>query len=63
MFVSYGYRPAVEAAAADANFPEPKDLFTIEEFGGWEKVMTDFFDRDKGYVADINKELGVPTDG
>jgi sulfate transport system substrate-binding protein len=64
-FAKFGYRPVVDGAAeaAGVEFPTPEDLFTIEDLGGWPKVMTDFFDRDKGYVAEINKKLGVPTDG
>lgn len=63
VFASFGYRPVVEEAAEVVDFPEPADLFTIEEFGGWGTVMDEFFDREKGHVAEINKELGVPTDG
>jgi sulfate/thiosulfate-binding protein len=64
IFASFGYRPVVEGAGKGvAEFPTPEDLFTIEDVGGWDKVMDEFFDREKGYVADINKKLGVPTDG
>lgn len=63
IFASFGYRPVVEGAGADVEFPTPKDLFTIEDVGGWDTVMTEFFDRENGHVADINKRLGVPTDG
>ncbi len=64
-FAKHGYRPVVDGAAdaAGVAFPEPKDLFTIDDLGGWDAVMDDFFDRDKGYVADIEKKLGVSTDG
>lgn len=63
VFVDYGYRSVVDGVDDDAGFPEPKNLFTIEEFGGWDKVMTEFFDRENGHVAEIAKDLGVPTDG
>ena len=39
-----------------------KDLFTIEEFGGWETVATEFFDPDEGSVAEIERNLGVATE-
>jgi sulfate transport system substrate-binding protein len=42
-------------------FPQPKDLYTIEKFGGWDTVMKKFFDPDKSIVADIEKAIGVST--
>ena len=39
----------------------PPGLFTIEDFGGWETVATEFFDPENGSVAPIEEELGVPT--
>jgi sulfate transport system substrate-binding protein len=64
-WAKYGYRPVVEGAAeaAGVDFPQPKDLFTIEDVGGWDSVMDEFFDRDNGHVAKIEKKLGVSTDG
>ena len=35
---------------------------TIEEFGGWETVATEFFDPENGKVADVEAELGVPLE-
>ena len=43
-------------------FPIPPDLFTIEDLGGWDKVMTDFFDPDNGKIAAIQKDLGAPIE-
>ena len=44
-------------------YPTPKDEFTIAEFGGWDKVADEFFDDQTGSVAEIEKELGVSTEG
>ena len=41
-----GYRPVDEKVLAEHEdeFPIPPGLFTIEDFGGWETVATEFFD-------------------
>lgn len=59
-----GYRPVDEAILEEHEdeFPIPAKLFTIEDLGGWEKVMTDFFDPDNGKIAAIQKDLGAPTE-
>jgi sulfate/thiosulfate-binding protein len=59
-----GYRPVDEKVLAEfeEEFPEPPGLFTIEEFGGWESVATDFFDPENGSIAEIERELGVATE-
>lgn len=62
-FASFGYRPVLPEAAEESEFPSPSDLFTIDDVGGWDTVMRDFFDRESGHVAKINQRLGVPTDG
>jgi sulfate transport system substrate-binding protein len=64
LFVDRGYRSVVKDVR-EANrdkFPEPKDLFTIEKFGGWDKVETDFFDEENGSIFEIQRELGNPTE-
>jgi sulfate transport system substrate-binding protein len=61
IFASKGYRPVVKSAAGANKFPTPKQLFTIQKFGGWSTVATKFFDPDKGIVAGIEKGLGVST--
>lgn len=64
LFASWGYRPVNEEvleAHAD-QFPTPAGLFTIDDLGGWDKVMTEYFDPDKGKIAEIQKELGGPTE-
>jgi sulfate/thiosulfate-binding protein len=61
-FADAGYRPVVKSVAeqnAD-KFPEPSGLFTVADFGGWEKVADPFFG-DDGWVIQAQKELGNPT--
>jgi sulfate/thiosulfate transport system substrate-binding protein len=58
-----GYRPVNKSLVDPKQFPTPEDLFTIAEFGGWEKVNDEFFDDETGSVAEIEKELGVSTSG
>jgi sulfate transport system substrate-binding protein len=63
IFASKGYRPVIKGLVDKKKFPTPKQLFTIQKFGGWDPVMTKFFDKDKGVMADIEKGLGVSTQG
>ena len=49
-------------AEYEDEFPSPTDLFTIEDFGGWETVTTEFFDPAEGSVAEIERNLGVATE-
>jgi ABC-type sulfate transport system substrate-binding protein len=58
-----GYRPVNPKLVDPKQFPTPKDLFKIAEFGGWDKVNDEFFDDTTGKVATIEKELGVSTSG
>jgi sulfate/thiosulfate-binding protein len=58
-----GYRPANPKLVDPQKFPTPKDLFKIDEFGGWDKVNDEFFDETNGKVASIEKDLGVSTAG
>jgi sulfate transport system substrate-binding protein len=64
LWADAGYRPVVESVlkANEDKFPTPADLFTIEDLGGWEQVTTDFFDPENGSVAEIQQNLGVPTE-
>jgi sulfate transport system substrate-binding protein len=59
IFVENGYRPVV--ASAGGNFPTPKTLFTIADFGGWTDVMKKFFDPTKSIMADVERGIGVST--
>jgi sulfate/thiosulfate transport system substrate-binding protein len=63
LFADAGYRPVVKSVF-DQNtdkFPTPSGLFTIDEFGGWDKVSDPFFG-DNGSVIKIEGELGNPTE-
>jgi sulfate/thiosulfate transport system substrate-binding protein len=62
VFGDEGYRPVVESVAKTFDFPTPPSLFTIAEVGGWPKVQTEFFDRETGFMAEVQRELGEPTD-
>ena len=63
LWAENGYRPVNQSLVDAKQFPTPEDLFTIDEFGGWEKVNDEFFDDETGSVAEIEKELGVSTSG
>jgi sulfate transport system substrate-binding protein len=58
-----GYRPVNPKLVDAKQFPTPKDLFKISQFGGWGKVNDEFFDEESGSVAKIEGELGVSTSG
>jgi sulfate transport system substrate-binding protein len=62
IFGEKGYRPIVEELAAEFDYPDPPGLFTIADLGGWETVNEEFFDSENGVVADINREMGAPTE-
>jgi sulfate/thiosulfate transport system substrate-binding protein len=64
LFAENGYRPVDEKVFEEFSdtFPEPKNLFTIDEFGGWDTVSTKFFDPENGLIADIQRELGEATE-
>jgi sulfate/thiosulfate transport system substrate-binding protein len=63
IWAEHGYRPVNPKLVDPKQFPTPKDLFEISEFGGWSKVNDEFFDDETGKVAAIEKELGVSTSG
>jgi sulfate transport system substrate-binding protein len=58
-----GYRPVNPRLVDPKQFPTPKELFKISQFGGWGKVNDEFFDDETGSVAKIETELGVSTSG
>ncbi|HSR93605.1 MAG TPA: extracellular solute-binding protein [Solirubrobacterales bacterium] len=58
-----GYRPVNPKLVDPKQFPTPKGLFEISQFGGWGKVNDEFFDEETGSVAKIEGELGVSTSG
>jgi sulfate/thiosulfate-binding protein len=63
IFASKGYRSVREELVDEATYPTPKALFKIDAFGGWDKVNDEFFDPEKGSVAQIERDLGVSTAG
>jgi sulfate/thiosulfate transport system substrate-binding protein len=58
-----GYRPVNPKLVDPKQYPTPKGLFKISEFGGWEKVKDEFFEEGTGKVTKIEEELGVSTAG
>ena len=62
-FAEWGYRPVDERLLAQAadRFPTPRNLFTIADLGGWDKVNAELFDPERGSVAKIEEEAGVST--
>ena len=63
LWAENGYRPVNPKLVDPKQFPTPKDLFKISQFGGWGKVNDEFFDEETGSVAKIEGELGVSTSG
>ena len=63
-FASHGYRPVEKSVAQESasKFPTPKQLFTIDDLGGWSKVNDEFFDPTSGSVAKIEQDAGVSTE-
>jgi sulfate/thiosulfate transport system substrate-binding protein len=61
IYQDHGYRPILKSLANESEFPTPPDLFQIDEFGGWDKVRSEFFDPENGSVAKIEEDLGVAT--
>jgi sulfate/thiosulfate transport system substrate-binding protein len=58
-----GYRsvdPGVAAKFA-SQYPSTSQTFTIEDVGGWDRVMTDFFDPTHGVMQKIESSIGVST--
>ena len=62
IFAENGYRPVVEEVLGEFDFPTPPALFTIDELGGWQEVSRRFFNVESGVMADINRDLGAPTE-
>jgi sulfate/thiosulfate transport system substrate-binding protein len=57
-----GYRPVSKAVLDTFDFPTPPSLFTIDDLGGWDTVQSEFFDRETGFMAKVQKEIGQPTE-
>lgn len=62
IFGEKGYRPVVPSVAAEFDYPEPADLFTIDDLGGWETVNDEFFDAENGVIAGVFEKQGIATE-
>jgi sulfate/thiosulfate transport system substrate-binding protein len=62
IYASKGYRSVKPALVDKSKYPTPSGLFTIDKLGGWSAVNDAFFDPSKGYLAQIEKDKGVPTE-
>jgi sulfate/thiosulfate transport system substrate-binding protein len=62
IFAEKGYRSVREDLVDETTYPAPKNLFTIDDLGGWSTVNDEFFDPEKGVMAAINKDQGFPTE-
>jgi sulfate/thiosulfate transport system substrate-binding protein len=62
-FADWGYRPVNDAVLTKNKdeFPDPKELKTIDDLGGWSKVNDELFDPEQGSIAEIEDEAGVST--
>ena len=62
VFGEEGYRPVVKSVLDTFDYPTPAGLFTIADVGGWDTVQKEFFDREAGFMAELQHELGQPTE-
>jgi len=61
IYAGKGYRSVIPSLVDKSKYPSPPGLFTIDKLGGWPTVNDQFFDPDKGYLASIEQDKGVPT--
>jgi len=57
-----GYRSILPDVLDEERYPQPATLFTIADLGGWDSITSEFFDREDGIFADIQRELGEPLE-
>jgi sulfate transport system substrate-binding protein len=62
IFGEKGYRSVNKDLVDESKYPTPKNLFTIDDLGGWSQVNDEFFDPEKGVMASINKDEGFPAE-
>ena len=62
IFGEKGYRSVDENLVDESTYPTPKNLFTIDDLGGWPSVNKEFFDPEGGVMASINQDQGFPTE-
>ncbi len=61
IFAAKGYRSVISELVDKQTYPDPKGLFDITRFGGWDTVMTTFFDPKESVMQKIEEGLGVST--
>ena len=59
IFAENGYRPVAGNVSGPHDFPRPRGLFTIQDFGGWADVSKRFFDPAGSIMAEVEKRIGV----
>jgi sulfate/thiosulfate transport system substrate-binding protein len=62
IFAEKGYRSIRKDLVDKSEYPDPQNLFTIDDLGGWPQVNKDFFDPENGVMASINQDQGFPTE-
>ncbi len=58
IFGEQGYRPVVPEILEEFDYPEPPDLFTVADYGGWESVDEEFFGPE-GKITRVVEERGL----
>lgn len=61
LFAQHGYRPVDQSVAASFHFPQPAQLKTIKQLGGWKQINDQLFDPTNGAIAKIEQDAGVST--
>ena len=61
VFAAKGYRSVIAALVDKKTYPDPPKQFDITKFGGWDAVMTKFFDPEDSVMQRVEKSLGVST--
>jgi sulfate/thiosulfate transport system substrate-binding protein len=62
IFGEKGYRSVRKNLVDKSKYPDPKNLFTIDDLGGWDSVNKEFFDPESSVMASINQDEGFPTE-
>jgi sulfate/thiosulfate-binding protein len=61
IFAAKGYRSVIPSLVDKKTYPDPPKEFDITTFGGWDAVMTTFFDPKDSAMQKIEASLGVST--
>jgi sulfate transport system substrate-binding protein len=61
IFAAKGYRSVIPSLVDKNTYPVPPQQFDITKFGGWDAVMTKFFDPKQSVMQQIEASLGVGT--